>query len=143
LHDNHPLIFNTYYDIRNIIKSNNLKLEEKIVQLKQIEEVIIEDQVDKDFYNNVENIEGVKNGLLVALAISRYSLYLWSPKSENGLGYYDLINNNPSVVCGPPDWVLDDIWGAATSALFTWNPFGALGGGIASSAVSALRGAIE
>lgn len=68
----------------------------------------------------------------------RNSLLLWSSKSDKGLGYYDFIKTK-NKTSAPPEWFVDDLWGAWGSALFTDCPFTALAGGAVSSAISAFR----
>lgn len=136
LYDKHPLVFKKYYQMRKIVDNESLSFEKKIEKFKQIEKFLLNNP-PLEFFGEcpLESIEGLKSSLLVTCATARYSLYLWTPVSKGGLGYE---GGFPPTVSGkPPKWVKDDIWGVATSALMTWNPWAAFGGGILASAVSA------
>ena len=134
----YPLLFNEYKKIRSIITNNGLSFELKIEKIKQFERSIINNSNALFSGLDDSSVEQLKSGILTATAIGRYSLYLWTSTADGGLGYYDIINP-PLAANGPPDWVVEDIWGAFTSALFTWNPWAALGGGVAASVVKVVR----
>ncbi len=143
LYDEYPLLIEAYTIIRSEIVDTTKSLEQKINAFVKFENEILDGTNDYLFEEiEQDKIEGTKQAILASCAIGRNSLFLWSSKSEGGLGYYDFINTNTKT-SAPPQWFVDDLWGAWTSALFTANPFIALAGGAASSAVSVLRSEFE
>lgn len=131
MNDN-PIIYERYFDIREITNNSEINLETKINEIIRLETEIISSNYS-DFDKQV---------VLQATSIGRWSLYFWAPIDMGGLGNYDLlIANRPQ---GDAESVVDwwsvgrsDIWGACTAAFGTANPFAALGWGVVSSAISA------
>ena len=119
--------FEYYFDIRDIANDGSLNLSEKITAIRSLE----------NNYDFSITSETDKEVMLKESSVARYSLYLWAPESESGLGYFHKVTNAKDI-----DWAevgRDDIWGLEIGALFGENPASAVGGAVVGSAVSALR----
>lgn len=126
----YPNVLDFYSEVRVIALNTNFSLSEKLSRLKTLEN-------SYDYSGlSEEQVMKIKTGM----SIARYSLYYWAPLTEGGLGKLDSSINVKLKT--PINWTgvaIDDAWGAWGSALFTWNPFTALAGGIVTSAISATR----
>lgn len=130
LYNSFPQLIDIYLGLRSIALNNDFNLSEKIVRIK-----ILESSCDYSGLTE-EQVAKVKTGM----SIARYSLYYWAPASEGGLGKLEYcVSKKLKTSINWTGVAIDDAWGALTSALFTWNPFTALGGGVVSSAISATR----
>lgn len=135
LHDSLPDYFEYYYNIRLIVTSDTLLLNEKIDKIKLLETSLDMTRLSPEFISVLYQIS----------SIARYSMYFWAPTSEGGLGYFDKLISNGYKSTLVVDWWevgMSDLWGTWGSALFTGNPFTALAGGVVNSAISAVRQAI-
>ncbi|MCA1761513.1 MAG: hypothetical protein ABR574_13110 [Cryomorphaceae bacterium] len=125
---NNQAVFQYFFDLRDIAGNQSLTLGQKIDAIKLYEQN----------YNYLSHPIDEANCLRVMSSIARYSLYFWAPKSQGGLGNYDLLlAGGPKA---PINWWrvgVDDIWGACLAAFTTANPFVALGWGAGTSACSA------
>jgi hypothetical protein len=133
-----PQVFDAYFELRSIISDDGSTLIEKTTKI-----IDFEDSFLNNSHSSLQNIpiplrERVKEAVLLASSVGRYSLFLWSSKEQGGLGYYDIFNNDFGA-SGPPDWVKEDVYATLINAWFTGNPFIALGGGVVSSVVFEVR----
>lgn len=127
MHEN-PVIANYSNDIRLIMIDPSTDLQTKINLIKDYESTFHYSSIDKS----------QAKILKLSSSVARYSLYLWAPTSEGGLGYIDLID--PNDLTGIDWWEIgvEDFLSACGAALFTGNPLVALASGVIGSAISAL-----
>lgn len=131
LYYNCPEYFEKVFDIRDIVINTALGLEEKIENIKTIESGFSSLNISR-YYIEM---------LYKTASTARYSLYYWAPTSQGGLGNFDTYfgNKKSTMEVNWGEVGLDDLWGAWGSALFTGNPFIALGGGVVASVITVVR----
>lgn len=126
LYNNNTYAFNKYFEIKNVLE-DNITAQAKINEIKLIEADILADNLNSD----------LEEVLLTASSIARWSIYLWISTDEGGLGKFDEINNVAAPGVDGYAVARADVWGAATGAFSTANPFVALGWGAIASGISA------
>jgi len=123
-------VLSLYLQIKEIAVNLNLTLAEKISRIKIIENNYVYTGLSND------QIINIKKGL----SIVRYSLSYWAPISQGGQGKLDnIIDSGYKASINWGQIGIEDAWGAWIGAFSTANPFGALAGGAACSAVLAVR----
>jgi hypothetical protein len=113
--------------IRAIIIDESLDLSGKILAITLFE--------NNFNYSLVSNDEATI--LQVSSSISRYSLSMWAPLSQGGLGYADSLGEDAGIT--DIDWWeigVGDFMSACTAAFGTGNPLIALGWGVVSSGIA-------
>ena len=129
-HNENPIFHEYFIEMHAVASNTGLNLEQKLNAIRTYE-----NNFRFDYYP-IEIAESLK----VMSSIARYSLHLWAPLGEGGLGYFDkvLLAKDKEKL----DWyevAADDIMGAALSGVFTGNPLIALGGGVLSSGWTILK----
>jgi hypothetical protein len=125
LYEKNLNLFKHYLFVRNVV-NDSIALSEKVKTIFEYENTLD--------YSNLSSDKIM--ALKAAFSVARYSLVLWAPLEEGGLGCGGLGNQMENYIGGKKkthDIVMADIGGAYTSALFTGNPFIALAGGGLSS----------
>lgn len=115
-----------------VLKVSATSIAEVLTELKLLDEEVVNSSIDPDG----------KLILFRAISTARYSSAYWVSEKLNSASEWIEISDamgGDFRAGDPPDWVYSDIEGALIGALFTANPFAALGGGAVSSAWTALK----
>lgn len=126
-HNDNPIFHEYFIETHAVASNTGLNLEQKLNAIRTYE---------NNFRFDDYPIE-IAESLKVISSIARYSLHLWAPSSEGGLGYFDkviLAKDKEKL-----DWWevgVNDILGAAIGGMTTANPLIGLGYGVFSSGVT-------
>jgi len=128
LHNEFPEAYDYFDSLGNIMLDSSSTLTAKISLIKDFE-------TNFDFTGlSTEQI----HCLFAMSSIARYSLFLWAPKSMGGMGKFDNVIVTPGRI-NWPEIGAEDALGCYGAALFTWNPWTALGGGAVASCFAILK----
>lgn len=118
---------------------NQIMIDENSGLIDKVNSII--DYENNFDYSTVDN--DAANILKLSSSIARHSLYYWAPLSEGGLDrenyVKDILYPDPASSVNWDYWrkiAANDYLSACFGAFFTANPFIALGGGVAGSAIS-------
>lgn len=126
-HQATPIFHEYFKELEGIVSDPRMSLNEKIIAIKDYE----------NSFNYQIYPSNVSKSLKVVSSIARYSIFLWAPKSQGGLGYYDKVLEAKRI-----DWWevgVDDIMGTALSGVFAPTPVTALAGGVLASAYTVAK----